>query len=524
MTKSIRWIALLLGLLIGRAGWAAELMTTEDLVRLREKWPALLGTDFRVEIRVKIFGPHLLTVLGTELPFKSEAAMTRDPRGNRYEASGTILKEAMGDRYYYLVRELKPVASDMEILRDKRSKIVTNKPEQWYEVAGWAQEQARKFDDPELQREAKELYQKGLETEYGKMNPREPKGIRDLIAKLDRWQLDPDLRARMVFEAFQVEYDQGTRNPQTNLSDLLSRIGRDLEGAASETLTGEDTPLREKYAANPVETYRNADPKVRLKYHRMLYVDTFRARILRDADADGKNGREMADRLTQIPELVALADGYREKEVAYRLGRVATLTRQEMLDFAKFLDERKDPRGVDLRRKWITAREPSRRKQGVNGLVELGDDTLSLLGDKGSAVRYFLEAERLSPNLGIVTDRLKKLDYVSYEGRWIPKDLVPPPTADPFYEAVQNGQVKVGMSPKHVRAALGSVPDEVIRTVSGAGVKEWWTYRADGLSIELASARGERTPPKVTRVFRTNAPAAPSEKVPAAPAAPAPGQ
>lgn len=521
MTTSVRWIVLLLALLVAHTGRAAELMSVEDLVKSRDKWPLLVGTDFRVEIRVKLFGPHLLTVLGTELPFKSEAALTRDPRGNRYEAIGTILKEATGDRYYYLVRELKPLASDMEVLKDKRSKIVTNRPEQWYEVAAWAEERGRKYDDSELLREAKDLYQNGLETEYGKMNPREPKSIRDLVAKLDRWQLDPDLRARMVFEAFQIEYDQGTRNPNANFSDLLSRIGRDLEGAASVALTEEDAPFREKYASNPIETYRNAAPKVRPKYHRMLYVDTFRTRILREADPEGKNGREMADRLGQIPELVSLASEYREKEIGYRVARVATLTRQEMLDFAKFLDDQKDPRGAELRRKWITARETSRRKQGVNGLVELGDDTLALLGDKGAAVRYFLEAERLSPNLGIVTDRLKKLDYVSYEGRWIPKDLVPPPTADPFYDAVQNGQVKVGMSPKHVRAALGSVPDEVIRTVSGAGVKEWWTYRADGLSVELASARGDVTPPKVTRVFRTNAPAAPAEK---APAVPAPGQ
>jgi len=526
MPMLVRIVVLFLTLAVAASGRAAELMSTEDLVKSREKWPLLIGTDFRVEIRVKIFGPHFLTVLGTELAFRSEGVMTRDPRGNRYEAIGTIMKEAMGDRYFYLVRELKPLPSDQELLKEKRGKIVTNRSEQWYEVAAWAEDRGKKFDDLELLRESKDLYQNGLETEYSQLAPRDPKGIRDLVAKLDRWKLDPDLRARMVFEAFQVEYDQGLKNPKANFSDLLSRIGRDLEGAASTPLADDDAPLREKFAASPLEAYRIAKPALRPKFHRMLYVDTFRSRILRDAESEGRSGREIADRLAQIPELAALGKDYREKDVVNRFARVATMTRQEMLDFAKLLDEEKDNRGAELRRKWLAAREPGRRKQGVNGLVELGDDAIALLGDKGTALRFYLDAEQLSPNLGIVTDRLKKLDYVLYEGRWIPKELVPPATADPFYEAVQNGQVKIGMSPKHVRAALGSAPDEVIRTVSGAGVKEWWTYRADSISVELASARGDRSPPKVTRVFRTGGaakdPAA--DKAAPPPAQVAPGQ
>lgn len=518
MSALIRTAIVCLMLAAASPAAAAELISTEDLVRLKEKWTLLLGSDFRVEVRVKVFGPRLLAVLGTDLQFRAEEPMTRDPKTTRYEAIGTLLKDVSADRIYYLVRELKPLPSDYEVLREKRRKLSADKPNEWYDAATWAEQRGRQFDDAELLRESKELYQKGLETEYSQMTPRDPRGIRDLVAKLDRWKLDQDLRARMVFEAFHVEYEQGLKNPKASFSDLLSRISRDLEGS-DVPLTESDAALKTRYEAAPIDTYRTAKPGVRPQLHRMLYVDTFRERILREADPQGRNGREIADRLGQIPELLALARDYREKEVVFRTARVATMPRQEMLEFVKSLSGEMDPRADAVRRSWIASREPRLRKQGVNGLVELGDDSLSLLGDKAAAIKYFLEAERLSPNLGIVTDRLKKLDFVPYEGRWIPKELVPPPTADPFYEAVQSGQIKVGMSPRHVRAALGSAPDEVIRSVSGAGIKEWWTYKGDSISVEFASTRNERGPPKVTKVSSTRRPAAKPDADGAPPAA-----
>lgn len=498
------WLPLLLALVVSlavpSAARAVELMGTEDLMAIKDNWPKLVGTDFRVEVRVKLFGPRLLTVLGSDLQFRSETVLTRDPKTNRYEVVGTIQKEVGTDRYYFVIRELKPLPSDHELLREKRSKLNTTKPEQWYEVADWGMTRAAKYDDADLREQARDLYQKGLETEYGQLMPRDAKGIRGLIAKLDRWKLSADLRMQMVHEAFRAEYEQTLKVPQGNLADVLSRIGRDLAGSEV-PLAAEDAALREQYRANSVETYRTVNPNLRPKLHRALYVDVYRDWIERDADPQGRNGVEIAKKLAQAPELAMEARQYREKEIAFRLKTAGTMPRQEMLAFAKGLDEVMDARGKELRRQWLASRERRLIKDGVNGLVELGDESLALLDDRVAAVKYYQDAERTAPNLGIVADRFRKLGYVQHEGRWIPKEDVPPPTADPFYEAVQAGRVSVGMLPRHVKAALGSEPDELVRMISGAGVKEWWTYKVEGISVEFEGKRLETSPPRVSKII-----------------------
>lgn len=502
------WLPLLLAIVVSLAAPLAaraaegteDLMPIEQLMAIKDNWPKLQGGPFRIEIRVKVFGPRLLTVLGSDLQFRSDTPLTRDPKTNRYEVGGTILKEANTDRYYFSIRELKPLPSDQELLREKRSKLNTTKVEQWYEAADWGMARAAKYDDAELRDQARDLYQNGLETEYGQLMPRDAKGIRELLAKLDRWKLSADLRMRMVHEAFRTEYEQTRKVKQGNLADILSRVGRDLAG--SETpLAAEDAVLREQYQANAVETYRTAMPNLRPKLHRMLYVDVYRDWIERDADPQGRNGVEIAQKLAQLPELAMDARQYREKEIAFRLKTVGTMPRQEMLTFAKGLDEAMDARGKELRRLWLASRERRLIKDGVKGLIELGDESLTLLDDRVSAVKYYQDADRASPNLGTLADRFLKLGYVQHEGRWIPKEDVPPPSADPFYEAVQAGRVSVGMLPRHVKSALGSEPDELVRMISGAGVKEWWTYKVEGISVEFEGKRLESSPPRVSKII-----------------------
>lgn len=498
------WLPLLLAIVVSlaapSAARAVEVMSAEDLMGIKDNWPKLLGSDFRVEVRVKVFGPRLLTVLGSNLQFRSDTPLTGDPKTNRYELGGTILKEANSDRYYFSIREVKPLPSDQELLRERRSKLNTTKPEQWYEAADWGMTRAAKYDDAELREEARDLYQNGLETEYGQLMPRDAKGIRSLLAKLDRWKLSADLRMRMVHEAFRAEYEQTLKVQQGNLADVLSRIGRDLAG--SETpLAAEDAALQEQYRANAVEAYRTVKPILRPKLHRMLYVEVYRDWIERDADPQGRNGVEIAQKLAQVPELAMEARQHREKEIAFRLKTAGTMPRQEMLAFAKGLDEVMDARGKELRRLWLASRERRLVKDGWSGLIELGDESLALLDDRVAAVKYYQDADRAAPNLGTLTDRFLKLGYVQHEGRWIPKEDVPPPTADPFYEAVQAGRVMVGMLPRHVKSALGSEPDELVRMVSGAGVKEWWTYKVEGISVEFEGKRLEASPPRVSKII-----------------------
>jgi hypothetical protein len=507
---------LCVSLLGGGIAGAADMISVDDLHNLKEKWPLLINnsTELKVELHVKLFGPRLLTVLRSDLQYRAEEPLSKGVGTNRYEAVGMLRKEANTDKAYFLIREIKPLPSDMEILKEKRRKIMTTRVADWYEVAQWADEKGRLYDDLDLLAEAKALYQKGVETEYGQLSPHDARSVMGLVAKVDQWKLDLDLRERLVHDAFRTEFDAVSRNPKGDFTDLMTRISRDLPGSAV-PLTEEEAPAVEKYRENPMEAYKSAKAAVRSRFHRTLYVDVYKARVLREADPGGRNGQEAADRLEQIAELAALGKEYREKGIQYRLAKVTTMPRQEMLEFSKYLAERMDERAPEVKRSWLKAREPRLKKEGVNGLLSLGDESLALLEDKEAAVGWFKEADKLSPNLGLVADRFKMLSYVKHEGRWIPESEVPPPSADPFYEAVQDGRVEVGMSPRHVRAALGSAPDELIRSISGAGVKEWWTYRNDGIAVELVSTRN--APPKVTKIRSTKAAAPapePAEKKP----------
>ena len=99
--------------------------------------------------------------------------------------------------------------------------------------------------------------------------------------------------------------------------------------------------LVERFAKDPLEAWRRSTPAEQPVLQRLLWGRVQTARILLDAEADGRNGKDIAEQLKRlVPEEMRLAEQFELKFLAYRVERAAGLTRPELVSLTEDLKGR----------------------------------------------------------------------------------------------------------------------------------------------------------------------------------------
>lgn len=499
------------------ASAAGGAQSMQSFLELKPQWPDLVGSTFRIEGHYAILVRDSLKMKNCDLPFKASQPIKLVGSSRVLEVSGRLAKDANNGKLYFEVDQVRQLPTDLQTWAERERAITRGTPMQWYELAEWAESRGKFYNDEELVERAKVANRKGLTLERQELKELTPASLRTLASRIPELGLEDSLRLDWLHESYWLEWEALQKSaPKVDLTadeidltkdpvfQLLNRLDKDLPGAT--TRAEEILPLlANEYRRNPALTYHNASDAKRRSLERLFHIEVATAAIARTTKPDGSNGGDIAQRIDElIAEQHELAEKHRDAELAFLVKSSATLTRNQLGDVVQRCRERKhEALAKDAITRWLARREPSLRKDGVTGLIQLADDRLALLQDQTGAGALLLEALRLAPKNEDITERLKKLGYQEVNGQWVAPQTNPgapnapmPVTAETDLERfIRLGVPKIGMTPAQLLKCLGS-PQSLTRAATSGRVTETWTYR-DGTTVRY-TVTVERRPSRGT--------------------------
>lgn len=497
-------VCLLLVLHLPSAAQASSAQSLQSFNELKPKWPDLVGSTFRIEGHYAILARDSLRMKHCELSFESSQPLKLLGTSKVVEISGRLAKKSNSGKLYFEIDQIRLLPTDLQTLAERERALVRATPSQWYELAEWAKERGKFYDDDELLERANVINRKGLHLERQEMKEVTPQALRQLSARVPKLELEESLRLEWLHESLALEWEQLQKfAPKPDLTaeefdtskdplfQFLKRLDKDLPGAttrADDVLPAEAA----KYHENSVLTYHVADELSRRRFDRLFHIQVAKAAIQRLTKPDDSNGNEVAKQLDEfLPELHATAEQHRDRELAFHAKNSATLTRNQLSDLAqRCRDRKRDALAKEAITIWLARREESLRKDGVTGLIQLADERLALLEDQPGAGGLLLEALQLAPKNEDAIERLTKLGYRKVDDQWVPpqtdsKTPNAPQPADPetdIERSIRVGVPTVGMTAAQLLKCLGA-PQSLTRVAtSGRRITETWTYR-DGRSV-----------------------------------------
>jgi hypothetical protein len=484
----------------------ADAISVAEFVRQQPRWQRMQGSTLKIEGRRLALNDQRLMFKNCNLPFVLGEEV-RVPTGPNKSVQVTGTLDTRQGKQVFVVSRLKEVPTDAETLADRRGRLTPDDASGWYTLADWAQQRGAFYDDSELLTSATDLRRAGLMIEYRQIALNDIPGLYTLAAKSEKLGLPPELRDQLIHDAVRRELKTvkpGDARQQLDvvLTHVLNRLPK--SGLAipliDKKLPPQVTELDQKYQANPLETYEQADQDQRYLLHRLIYAHAQRQRIEMEAADDGSNGFKIAARIEkELPEFIELADEFREREIKHDLERVPQLTRDELLTLATRLEEReRGGRASEIKREWLTAQEPKLREVGAGGLLDLAQEHIALLNDTEGAAAIYMELSKDRAGQATASARLVELGYQFDGNEWKKSSDGAPDGTD---GAIRRGIVRKGMSSEQVRAAFGQPPSVVKFAVRGQ-ISERWVYPDHGVAIEFSrrGPEGESTAVQVSEL------------------------
>ncbi len=456
-----------------------------EFVASKDKWPQLVGRPLKLEGRYTVLSKTELRFAGCSMRFLLPKRF-RKPRGDsrNLEVSGQLKRQS--GRLVFVVRKVTPRPSDIDELERRRVTVDTSKPDELYELGQWARDRGKFYDDQQLLRAANRLLESGVARAFELLDADDAEGMRSLAAKVAELGLSARLQREYLHEANRAAFETERKRTHPDYKTVLNSIRRELPGSGT-PLPPEQQSLRKDYLEAPRAIYRVAGDATRRWLDRIFYGEVVLAEIERDAADDGRNGDEIAARIEKrLPERHDLAEAYRKRELAYFAGRVAQLTRGQVLELAGKYEKRgQQQQAEDVKRRWLQARARAAQADGPRGLMELGEEYLNLLNDEPGAARMFQRAYDANPQLTAASAWLSEHGYELHDGRWSLPGEDRKHGRDDLTEAIHEGLVLKGMTGSQVRAALGGAPSTVVRMATAGRISEIWLYEDLRISVQL---------------------------------------
>lgn len=459
----------------------AEPMSVQAFLQLKPRWSRLVNSRFQLEGRVSAGGENTLLLRNlTGLNFQSKEKLPELTGKDTVEVQGRLARTDK-DELYFEITALKKTISDMDRLNRLRVDLPADKPEQWYDLGDWAVSRGAFYKDPELAARGRDLYAAGLQREHTRLEFKNYDTLSRLSSRVVELKLGETLRIEYLYEGNYRDWLNERREASSiQLAGIAERIARELPGGST-PLPNLPEAMRDAWNESPLISYQALEStNARQQYHRLLYQAVMRQSVEIDAERDGRNGKEIAQRLrARVPEFGALADEYVAKERAWRLRHVTTLSRSEMLALqAEFQQLKQDDNAAQAFKEWFQFQELEMlNRPGVDGLVDLADlyEDEQLMDDKAEAVRLLLVADRRKPGLGMVNERLERHGYQFIDGEWRDPEQVAARNNTEINVAMREGRVVKGMTGDQVTKTLGA-PAGRTRLLTGRNVIEYWLF------------------------------------------------
>lgn len=480
---------------------AENVWSTQQLMQAKPEWPRLLNSLLRVEGRLASHGKRQLRLMKCDLLFR----LTEDQEkllgsARHLELTGRLMREQETGRIFFEVTSLKTLPHDRHRLLDRESQLKNAKAADWYELARWADERGRFYEDAELLTLAQTYYTRGVQQEWRELRGDDLAGRLRLATQAREWRLAPEFHNELLHEALHMWWNRAlvAQDPLAEWTALLERIEADWP-TALHPLDEWPTELAAAYWQDPLAVYRRAEASRRLVLQRIFATEVLLKKILATAERDRLSDLEIVQSIeTLMPERRALADQYRDKSFQTFLQNAGAFSKTELLEYVQQLrQQHKSDKATQLIRQWLRAR--AQRLSPSGGAPErlaLADDYWSLLQDEATAVALLESARQLEPESEDVERRFRELGYRWTGSRWVK-------SAEPEQPAPQPPtQLAVGLTASEVREIQGN-PTRVAKVLSASGVDEYWTYGEEtGSRLVVQLQRRERQNEfRVVRIF-----------------------
>jgi hypothetical protein len=277
---------------------------------------------------------------------------------------------------------------------------------------------------------------------------------------------------------------------RTDSSELVKSV---------QQLSGWDKPemeisdrLKQGFPKDAVKLYEEGNTKDREMLHRLLYRTVRVEQIQTMMKPDGSNGLELAGLVRdELPEEVAMAAMFEQREVDYRLGRISELSRREMQQLLELLNGLKRSDGKDaIIADWLAAQEKRFGTSELAGVLRVADEYLFVFEQWKNAAHQQKGIDLLksawaiaaveSPGDAVqIAERLKVLGWEHLNGKWLTTQQMETLPKDDIQIAIRDGRVVKGMSAQQVVQTLGQ-PERVSRFGSAKVMREMWIYDGTG--------------------------------------------
>jgi hypothetical protein len=476
-----RGLGAILALLAGGAAARADtwsVMQFEEKIRewkAEQKLPPPL--TYTVEGRVSLYSKDRLRLSRCEVPFFSKSELPEfSHKAPNVEITGKIAVDSRTGEYSFDISSVREVASDLEKFNELLRKVRQQPAEKWYELGRWAEARGEFYKDSVLLARSEEVYRQAIEIERKGLARDKPEALLELAEKSSKYRVPLALRQEIVHEAFYRLWKSSQKLTIPEIKALAARMADQLPDSTKELSYWPDV-LFKKYLSNPLETYASADDATRRTIHRLLYADLLMRTITPRLQADAGTGFELADEIDRLVfELHNRAEEYRDAALKSRVAEIEKLTRSQVLELAEKYRERQKPREADqVLESWLTKRLRSLEPDDTEGLLELTDDYRRLLRQDRIADRLLIEAWKRNPKAVDIIERLQKLGYHLFEGKWLSASEFADRPEGQLESAIRQGRIESGMTAGNVRRAMGE-PLSKARAATAGQVVEIWTY------------------------------------------------
>ncbi len=450
--------------------------TVEQFNESYKKW---VGRDVRVSGRRSSFGPHQIRLLKCDVPFRSKFRLKKPQKDfTNVQIDGRVMRR--GRNYFVQIRGFHVIKSDEQQFESRKSRMNRNSAAEWYDLAKWAEQLGRFYDDAKLLELSREANERGIDAGRRAARGKDATALKKLAVTAKDFDLPESLQLSLLHEAY-VLMRQQAKN-QGDFERAISGVSRDLPGCET-PLQKFNTDLRKQYESDPLATYEQTSSGRRKLLHRMLMAELVLASLQSELDKNFANGFEIANNIEQeIPEYRDLAQQYRKQALAARTREVATLSKSEILALKQDYESQQQPKkGAEVFEAWLEVRLRRLDSDDITGLINVADEFADRLDRPDRAAKLLIKADRRNADDPQIAAKLEQLGYRKKRGKWVSEMADEEEEKSEIELAMQKGLLIKGMTAVQVRKTLG-VPLKRLRMASQGAISEVWTYETSPIT------------------------------------------
>ncbi len=519
MSGRIVLLSALMFLLIGTSA-VGQTITVPEVLKLKPQWKKLADEGRKLNFEGRFNGRigDSFRVEKLDVEFRLPGSIRLPDRMRERQRMDITGKFAVnGQRMTFLVSELTIRETDLERLAKRVEAVPKDQPDALLTLADDFAEIAEFYGDDALSSELEDIRLSSVQL----MRQMASGDVSRLAKVVDIAKAQKVNNAFLQAIGYEILLTQW--KARTASSELVKSI-QQLNGWNKPEMEIPDR-LKQGFPKEAVKLYDDGNVQDREILHRLLYRTVRGEQLQAMLKPDGSSGLELAGLVRdELPEEVAMAANFEQREVDYRLGRIPELSRREMQQLLELLDGLKRSNGRDtIIAEWLAAQEKRFGTSELAGVLRVADEYLFVFEQwKNSAHQQkgidllksaWAIAAVESPGDAVqIAERLKVLGWEHLNGKWLTTQQMETLPKDDIQIAIRDGRVVKGMTAQQVAQTLGQ-PERISRFGSAKVMREMWTYDGTGsagLVVRLRKSLLSRADQLVVEdVSRTSALATP---------------